>query len=421
MQRQCRNTIAAYIRHLGQDTDAPLIADTLFSIYMGATVEWNSGGCFMRTAWLIAACLLAACSRHGGDKLEFSGTVETREIQTGSKVGGRVSSVLVVEGQKVSGGTVMVRFDAAELEAMTRQLQARVAQAEADAAKLRAGFRPEEIEQAEAAARTQRAQLEALREGPRTQEIEQAEAELAAAQAEAANAQRNYARIEQLHKTGDVSNQARDDARTKNDAARARAESVAERVKLLHAGTRKEDVKAGEARYQQAAASAQLMRKGYRREDIAAAEGRLREAKALLDETRVRLAEGEVRAPDSCGQNGCLVEVVSVRPGDVVTANRAVATLLEPSQLWVRIFVPEPELGRIGVGQKANIRVDSFSDRTFTGAVEQIASRSEFLPRNIQTREDRDHQVFGIKIRVDNHEGALKSGMAATVRLEPKS
>jgi multidrug resistance efflux pump len=218
-----------------------------------------------------------------------------------------------------------------------------------------------------------------------------------------------------------VSSQARDDARSKNDAAKARAESVEEQLKLLREGTRTEDIRAGEARYQQAAASAKLLRSGYRREDIAAAAGRVREAKALLDETRVRLAESQVLAPDSCGKDGCLVEVVNVRPGDVVPANRAVATLLEPSQLWVRIFVPEPELGRVGVGQKASVRVNSYSDRTFTGVVEQVASRSEFLPRNIQTREDREHQVFGVKVRVDNSAGVLKSGMAANVRLEPKS
>jgi multidrug resistance efflux pump len=375
----------------------------------------------MRQCALLAVCALAACSRAGDSSFEFSGTVETREIQTGSKIGGRVTEVLVVEGQKVNGGAVMVRFDASELQASARQLKARVSQAEAEARKMRRGFRPEEIQQAEANVRRERAQLEALRAGPRKQEIEQAESELAAAQAEALNAERSYQRIEQLHKTGDISAQARDDARARGDAAKAQAEAVAERLELLRAGTREEDISAGEARYQQAAASAKLMRQGYRQEEIAAAEARLLEAKALLDEVRARLAEAEVRAPDSCAQSGCLVEVVSVRPGDVVTPNKSVAILLEPAQLWVRIFVPEPLLGRVSVGQKANVRVDSFADRNFPGIVEHISGRSEFLPRNIQTREDRNHQVFGVKVRVDNSSGVLKSGMAAVVRLETTS
>jgi multidrug resistance efflux pump len=370
---------------------------------------------------LVAACLITACSRSSESSLQFSGTVETREIQAGSKVGGRVAEVFVVEGAKVSGGAPLVRFDVAELEASRRQLEARVQQAEAEALKLRRGFRPEEIEQAEAGVQRERAALDALKEGPRKQEIEQAQAELTAAEAEAVNAERSFARIQTLQKSGDVSSQMADDARTKRDAARARAESVAERLKLLQAGTRAEQIREGEARYRQAAASARLMKKGYRPEEIAAAEGRSREAKALLDEVRVRLREARVQAPDSCAESGCLVEVISVRPGDVITPNAPVVTLLEPAQLWVRIFVPEPELGRVSVGQKATVHVDSFNDRSFNGMVEHIAARSEFLPRNIQTREDRNHQVFGVKVRVDNSSGVLKSGMAASVDLEPKS
>ena len=365
--------------------------------------------------------MLVACSRARDGALEFSGTVETREIQTGSKIGGRVTEVLVVEGQTVNGGAVMVRFDASELEASARQLEARVSQAAAEARKLRRGFRPEEIEQAEANVRRERAELQALRAGPRKQEIDQAASELAAAEAEALNAEHSYQRIEQLHKTGDLSAQARDDARARRDAAKAQAEAVAERVKLLRAGTRDEEIRAGEARYQQATASAELMRQGYRQEELAAAEARVQEARALLDEVRVRLAEAQVQAPHSCAESGCLVEVVSVRPGDVITPNKSVATLLEPTQLWVRIFVPEPMLGRVSVGQKASVRVDSFAERSFSGVVEQISARSEFLPRNIQTREDRNHQVFGVKVRVDNSSGALKSGMAAVVRLEATS
>jgi multidrug resistance efflux pump len=375
----------------------------------------------MRTLAVVAACLAAACSRSPEDLSEFSGTVETREIQAGSKVGGRVAEVFVVEGATVRGGSPMVRFDVFELEASRRQLEARVAQADAEAAKLRSGFRPEEIEQAEANARRERAALDALKQGPRTQEIEQAEAELSAARAEAVNAEQTFTRMAALHKSGDISSQASDDARARRDGAQARANSAAERVELLRAGTRAEEIRAGEARLEQASASARLMRKGYRREEIAIAEARSAEARALLDEVRVRLAEADVSAPASCGEPGCLVEVVSVRPGDVVTPNKPVVTLLEPSQLWVRIFVPEPELSRVSVGQKATVSIDSSSDRVFNGVVEHIAARSEFLPRNIQTRDDRNHQVFGVKIRVDNSSRILKSGMAASVRLDSKT
>jgi HlyD family secretion protein len=114
-----------------------------------------------------------------------------------------------------------------------------------------------------------------------------------------------------------------------------------------------------------------------------------------------------------------VVEVVSVRPGDLVPAGqdrdddaRVVA------ELWVKIYVPETELGRVKVGQAAAIaRRCSFPGRELSGSVQEIESEAEFLPRNVQTRDDREHEVFGVKVRVDNADGVLKSGMSATVRL----
>jgi multidrug resistance efflux pump len=83
----------------------------------------------------------------------------------------------------------------------------------------------------------------------------------------------------------------------------------------------------------------------------------------------------------------------------------------------VKIYVPETELGRVRLGQAATVTVDAYARREFTGQVSEIGSEAEFLPRNVQTRDDREHQVFGLKVRVDNADGVLKSGMSATVRL----
>jgi multidrug resistance efflux pump len=79
--------------------------------------------------------------------------------------------------------------------------------------------------------------------------------------------------------------------------------------------------------------------------------------------------------------------------------------------------VPETDLAHVHVGQQATVRVDSYRG-SFPGHVGQIASQAEFLPRNVQTRSDREHQVFGVKVYVDNSQKVLKSGMSATVRLK---
>jgi len=107
-----------------------------------------------------------------------------------------------------------------------------------------------------------------------------------------------------------------------------------------------------------------------------------------------------------------------VRPGDLVPPGRIVLTMLEPTQLWVKVYVPETDLSKVKLGQSAQVTVDGMPGHNFTGHVGQIASRAEFLPRNVQTPDDRQHQVFGVKVYVDNANGALKSGMSASVVLE---
>ncbi len=194
---------------------------------------------------------------------------------------------------------------------------------------------------------------------------------------------------------------------------RRKPESAKQRLALLQAGTRVEDVNAAEARYKQASAAAVLARKGFRREDIEAARGRLAEAQGHVAELDARLREAELTAPADA-----VVEVVSVRPGDLVPPGRIVMTMLETSQLWVKVYVPETELAHVHLGQRATVKVDSFGGRAFEGHVGQIASQAEFLPRNVQTKSDREHEVFGAKVFVDNSQQVLKSGMAATVHLE---
>jgi len=364
-------------------------------------------------ALLIAAIWLVFAWRARRARFDYSGTVETREIQIGSKIGGRVVAVPVEEGQIVKAGTVLVRFECDELKAQRAQAAASLEQAQADLEKMQRGNRPEEIAQAEATAHAQQAALEAARNGPRKQEIAQAQADYDAAAADAKNGEVTFKRMEKLIAADTISRQQFDDSREKRDATAQRAESARQRLVLLQAGTRVEDLKAAEAKYKQAEAAAMLSRKGFRREDIYAARGRLAAAQGRVAELDARLREAELTAP-----NDAVVEVVSVRPGDLVTAGRIVITMLEASQLWVKVYVPETDLAHVQLGQHATVRVDSFGNRSFTGHVGQIASQAEFLPRNVQTRSDREHQVFGVKIYVDNAQQVLKSGMSATVRLE---
>jgi len=133
--------------------------------------------------------------------------------------------------------------------------------------------------------------------------------------------------------------------------------------------------------------------------NLAAAKMRVTQARAQLADIDAQLAEMQVIAPSDS-----VLEVLSVKVGDVLPANREVATLLLTHHLWVRVYVPEPWLGLIKVGDQVRVRVDSFPGKDFDGTVEQVNRQAEFTPRNVQTVADRIRQVFGVKIRLPNTE-----------------
>jgi hypothetical protein len=86
----------------------------------------------------------------------------------------------------------------------------------------------------------------------------------------------------------------------------------------------------------------------------------------------------------------------------------------------VKAYISEVDLGRIRLGQKVQVTCDAYPNQRFDGVITYISSVSEFTPRNIQTIDERRHQVFGFKVRVDDPQGVFKSGMAADVWLALK-
>jgi HlyD family secretion protein len=144
--------------------------------------------------------------------------------------------------------------------------------------------------------------------------------------------------------------------------------------------------------------------------NLAAAKMRVAQARAQLADIDAQLAELQVSAPADS-----ILEVLSVKVGDVLPGNREAATLLLTGHLWVRVYVPESWLGLIKLGEHVRVRVDSFPGKDFEGVVEQINRHAEFTPRNVQTVADRIKQVFGVKIRLPPDDDRLRAGMAADV------
>ena len=352
--------------------------------------------------------------RESADKLVLSGTIEADEIHVGSKVGGRIAAVLVREGQEVRQGDPLIRFDRYDLDAKHTDAVAAVAQAEANLQKTLSWFRPEEVAAARAQAEAAWMSYEQARNGPRKEEIDAARADLAAADADYEVAKVTLARTAKLVSNGVQSQQEYDNAKSVYDRAGARQEAARQKLDLLLAGTRQEEIDRADRLFKQAAANRALVERGARKEDIDTAKAQLERARATLQQIEIQLGELEVTAPADA-----FIEVLQVRPGELINPNSPVATLVEVDRLWVRVYVPEPELGhaRVALGKDVAVTVDTFRGESFRGRIEEIASRGEFTPRNIQTRDERAHQVFGLRVRLDNSARKLSAGMAADVTI----
>lgn len=229
-----------------------------------------------------------------------------------------------------------------------------------------------QLDEQRAAIEAAKANLAKALAGPRVEEIAQA---AAAAQ----NDERDRHRLQVLWHDGIVSKEMYDDAATK-------AKTSSEQLLMLKRGTRKEDIDAARAEVEQ----------------------QQRRLATLMKQR----AETDVVAP-----NAGTVQSMVLRPGDLVAPNQPVAEILEPNELWVRVYVPETQEHLIHVGQPVSVRIDSGD--TFPGHIATIASKGEYTPRNVQTRAQRVEEVFAVKVLVDPNP-KLKPGMAADVDLGVK-
>jgi HlyD family secretion protein len=99
-----------------------------------------------------------------------------------------------------------------------------------------------------------------------------------------------------------------------------------------------------------------------------------------------------------------------------------VVTLAELDSVYVMIYIQEKEMGRVRLGDPADVVIDAFPGRPFPGKVTYISPEAEFTPKNVQTKQDRVKLVFGVKVEIENKEGLLKPGLPAdaTIRVAPE-
>lgn len=342
-----------------------------------------------------------------------SGFIEADVVRVGSRVGGRVSEVVVEEGMLVEAGQALLRIDPFDLSEQLAQARSTLAALEAELSRLKSGYRAEEIEQARAQRDEAAATLDRLIAGPRKQEVEIAREQVRLEKATLDFAQSEFDRLKRLEDQNQAAPRELDEAVRALRSAQARMASAEQSLVLLEEGTRKEDLAAGRAALARAAAALRLLEEGYRAEDVARAEAEVQAARARVSAIEIQMGELVVTSPCHC-----VVEALDLQPGDIVSPNAPTISLLDFTKLWVRAYVPESRLGHVSLGREVPVSVDSFPGERFTARITFLSREAEFTPKNVQTPEERSKQVFRIKATLIEGVDRLRVGMAADVRFD---
>ncbi|MGK2859226.1 MAG: HlyD family secretion protein [Thermoanaerobaculia bacterium] len=315
----------------------------------------------MRRIFLPALTLLLLASCKGTDdpySITASGYVEATDVRLSAKVAGRVESVAVSEGDAITAGSVVAKIETVDLELALRQARAERGVADAE-------FR--------------------LRlKGARDEDIREMEAQLRSAESDLAGAQRDYDRFAALLERGSGTTKSRDDAKTRRDTLRARVDATSQSLARL--------------------------RSGFRAEEKDASRARLATVDARIAQLEQQIADATIFSPIA----GVVTEKLA-EPGELLSPGGPVAVITNLADAWLNVYISEPDLPRVRLGMEAVVNTDDGQSRK--GKIIYIASKAEFTPKNVQTRDERAKLVFKLKIGLDNEDGLFKPGMPAEMNM----
>lgn len=288
--------------------------------------------------------------------IRVSGNIEVTDVEVSFRIPGWVEVRPASEGGTIKAGELVARLESSELAQEVALREAEVRAYTAELAAFQAGSRPQEIAVAQAAVRLARAEVERL----------------------AAEFERQKDLFER----------------------KVASQAVYERAKA--------DYEVGQSRLQDAQERLKLAEEGPRQEDIARAQARLDQVKQSLAIAKTRLDYATLRSPISG-----IVLSKNVEAGEYVVPGVPVVTIGNLSDVWLRAYVNETDLGRIKAGQPVCVRTDTFPGKTYVGKLSFIASQAEFTPKSVQTQQERVKLVYRVKIDIPNPDLELKPGMPA--------
>jgi len=311
-----------------------------------------------------------------------SGRIEGRQVTLAPKeIQARVKRLFVDEGATVTQGQVL-----AELE--SNQLDARAAALHANLANIDAQIRQASIDVSYTATSTSAAVTAAQAA------VSGARAVVAKARAVLAESQIEHRRTVDLYSDGIVPKITLDQAE-------------------MNLRTSEADVDAAEKALAQAegnlaVAQAAKQTVELKRQQVSALRETRHSMQAQIAEVDANLAERKIVAPSDGTILSRPVEV-----GNVVSPGSPVFVMVDMNRLYVKVYIPEPDIPKIKLGDPADVSVDAFPGRTFPARVTKIYQQAEFTPKNVETQEERLKLVFGVELSFVKSEGVLKPGMPA--------
>jgi len=305
-----------------------------------------------------------------------NGRIEAVEYDIATKQSGRITKVLAREGDMVNQGQVLAQMDTAELEADLRQAQA----------ELRLAF--EEKKQAQAIVSQRKSDIEQARAAvsQRRSDIKQALAAVFQRGSELALAEKEFARAQELVKKDFIAREQFDQAYTKKETAQAALLQEQARQRAVEAALTLE-----EARLQSAEALLKAAQIQVSQQDAA-----IEANEAKVQKLQTMLADAVLKSPI---QGRVLYRLAE--PGEVLPAGGKMLTVIELTDVYMTIFLPTSLAGRLSVGAEARIIIDAVPQYVIPATVSFVAPRSQFTPKEVETKAERDKLMFRIKVKID--------------------
>jgi HlyD family secretion protein len=323
---------------------------------------------------VLLACAALGCNNETpSSSVRVSGHVEATEVQVSAEVSGRILELRVQEGDRVKRGDVIARLDARDTEIQLAGAKAERQAADAQLRLLQAGARGEDIRQAQA-------------------QVDAADTDAAAARAELSVASLDLERFQSLLRANAGSQKQRDDAKGRADVARERVRGADERVRAAREALAR-------------------LRTGARPQEIDGARARVAAADAHIAGLEKNIADAQLLSPVDGIVTSKLADA-----GEVVVMRTPIVVVTDLDRAWANVFVPEPLIPRVKIGQAATVYTDA-GGPGIAGKVTFVSPKAEFTPRNVQTADERSKLVYRIKVSVDNSQGVLKQGMPVDAEL----